>query len=156
MLKPPERSHCRRVNHHQVLGRELMEADGRPKLRPCTASERNQPANSGPHCLQLDRFHSDRDWLCLSSLQWFSQHKSQLTNVWFTSTGSHKLLLKGPLYHMTKEPTTSPTSQKLSLTGLRKMQVRYQLRCKNSARTGHYVSECGTLFFKIYLFLIEG
>ena len=30
MLKPPEGSHCGRLNHHQALCREFMEADGRP------------------------------------------------------------------------------------------------------------------------------
>ena len=34
MLRPPESIHCRRVNPHQGVCREFMEAHERPKLRP--------------------------------------------------------------------------------------------------------------------------
>lgn len=133
-----------------------------PTCQPETTAEtlysatpwRDQPTTLGPQCLHGTRFLLTRmvcfqGWTCLSSLQWFSQPESQLTEIWFTSTGSHRTSSKGFLYNITigvTGLTNSCTVQKLPSVDLWKTPLRYQLGGKTLQIQGA-ISGC-SLFFK--------
>lgn len=89
-------------------------------------------------------------WTSLSGLQWFSQPESQLTEVWFTYTESHRTSSKGFLYNITIGPLVSLTLAQFRscpqlASGRHNWPLRYQLGGKTLQVQGA-ISGCGMHF----------